>query len=270
MGLKQGSLTGHKLLCILAHPDDESLGTGGTIAKYSDEGSEVQLICATRGERGRYYDQDSPGFVKVGQRRTEELLSAAKILGISKVHFLDYIDGDLDCSPVNEIVSKIGRIILEFRPQVIITFGPDGGYGHPDHIAISQYSLSAIMQAATSYNVLKFYYLAWPKAHWELYLRAFKKLQMTVDNELRESVPWPEWAITTRIDTHRYWETVWKAIQCHQTQLPGYDNLTSLGAKEHSELWGTQEFYRVFSLVNSGREIESDLFEGVLPHHLLE
>ena len=129
--MKQESSTNKKLLCILAHPDDESLGTGGTIAKYAAAGADVQLICATRGERGRFFDQDSPGIIKVGQKRTEELHAASKILGISKVHFLDYIDGDLDAAPVPEVVSKIEHIILEFRPHVILTFGPDGGYGHP-------------------------------------------------------------------------------------------------------------------------------------------
>ena len=268
--LKQESSINRKLLCILAHPDDESLGTGGSIAKYAAEGVDVQLICATRGERGRYFEQDSPGLIKVGQKRTEELQAASSILGISKVHFLDYLDGDLDAAPVNEVVSKIKSIILDFRPQIIVTFGPDGGYGHPDHIAISQYSLSAIVQAATNYKVLKLYYLAWPKNHWELYVQAFKKLQMTVDGELRESAPWPEWAITTRIDTNQHWETVWKAIQCHETQIPGYKNLSTLSPEQHRELWGTQEFYRVFSLINSGRDIEFDLFEGISPQHLLE
>ena len=145
----------------------------------------------------------------------------------------------------------------------MISFGPDGGYGHPDHIAISQFTLAAVVDAARKFPVKKFYYLAWPEAHWELYTKAFKKLQSKVDETIRHSVPWAEWAITTRIDTSAIWETTWNAIQCHKTQLTGYGGLMAVTREEHQQLWGTQEYYRVFSLVNGGRKIETDIFEGI-------
>src|SRR5206468_7403749 len=85
-----------KLMCILAHPDDESLGTGGTLAKYAAEGIETYLITATRGERGWPGDPaENPGMEGLGKIREKELLGATQILGVRDVHFLDYIDGDL-------------------------------------------------------------------------------------------------------------------------------------------------------------------------------
>jgi len=251
-----------KILCILAHPDDESLGTGSTIAYYSKLGVAVSLICATRGERGRYFDEPSPGPTKVGEVRTQELLAAAKILGITNVHFLDYMDGELDAVNPIEITNRISELIQKISPDIVISFGPDGAYGHPDHIAISQFSMAAIIDASHKVQVKKFYYMAWPEEHWKHYTAAFKKLQSKVDGEIRLSVPWPEWAITTRIDTATIWETTWKAIQCHKTQLTGYGGLLAVSNDDHKKLWGLQEFYRVFSLVNGGRKVETDLFEG--------
>jgi LmbE family N-acetylglucosaminyl deacetylase len=252
---------------VLAHPDDESLATGGVIAKYARKGVNIQLICASRGERGRFFDHpDSPGPEVVGKTRNTELKAAAKILGINDVYSLDYMDGDIDRADPSEITLKIAEYISITKPDVVVTFGPDGAYGHPDHIAISQYTGAAITRAAVlgdHHLVQKFYFLAWPQKHWDQYIAAFKKLSSTVDNVVRESFPWPEWVITTRIDTSEVWETVWEAIQCHKSQLPGYPNLQNLTDQDHKELWGKQEFYRVFSLVNGGRQIETDLFEGL-------
>ena len=76
-------------------------------------------------------------------------------------------------------------------------------------------------------------------------------------------IPSPDWAITTRIDTSAVWPTVWRAVQCHQTQMSIYENLAGLPAEHHRALWGVQEFARVFSLVSGGRTRESDLFEGL-------
>jgi LmbE family N-acetylglucosaminyl deacetylase len=89
--------TGLKLMCVLAHPDDESLGNGGTLAKYAAEGVETYLVTATRGERGwTGSERDDPGLEALGKIREVELFAAASVLGIRRVDFLDYIDGDLD------------------------------------------------------------------------------------------------------------------------------------------------------------------------------
>ncbi len=117
-------------------------------------------------------------------------------------------------------------------------------------------------EAAAPHSVSKLYYLAWPESTWNAYRAAVRSLSSTVDGVERQATPWPEWAITTMIDTSEAWRAVWRAISCHKSQLPTYDRLTSLSPDEHRSLWGRQSFYRAFSTVNGGRARETDLFEG--------
>ena len=138
-----------KLLCVLAHPDDESLGNGGVLAKYAAEGVETYLVTATRGERGWLGNsKEYPGPEALGRVREAELYAAAEVLGIRRVEFLDYLDGDLDQAQPAEVIARIAEHVRQIKPQVVITFGPDGGYGHPDHIAISQFTSAAVFAAA--------------------------------------------------------------------------------------------------------------------------
>ena len=262
-----------RLMAILAHPDDESLGMGGTLAKYAREGVETFLVTATRGERGRFGDaavRPAPGVV--GEVREAELRAASKVLGIHEVHFLDYMDGDLDRADASEVQRKIVALLRRIRPDVVATFAPDGAYGHPDHIAISQFAAAAVLLAADAdysgsddraHRVSKFYYIAWSKAKWDAYQAALKKLVVNVDGVERQVSPWPDWAVTTVLDTRDVSDTVWRAICCHRTQMAIYDKFEKLSPQHHQGLWGTQEFYRAFSCVNGGRNIESDLFEGL-------
>jgi len=254
-----------KLMCVLAHPDDESLGTGGTLAKYAAEGVETYLITATRGERGRFGDGgERPAPDVVGRAREAELRAAAKELGLREVVVLGYPDGALDSQDPAAAFEAIARHLRRIRPQVVVTFGPDGAYGHPDHIAISQLTSAAIVRAADrEFAVSKLYHIAWSAPTWTAYQTALKKLTCTVDGVERQVVPSPQWAVTARIDTSAVWPTVWRAVQCHQTQMSIYKNLETLPGDQHRALWGVQEFYRAFSLVNGGRNGESDLFEGL-------
>ena len=261
-----------KLMCILAHPDDESLGMGGTLAKYAVQGVETYLVTATRGERGWFDDEKlNPGLEALGKIREAELLNAAHELGISEVKFLDYIDGDLDQADPAEAVAKIVSHLRRVRPDVVITFDPNGAYGHPDHIAICQFTTAAILAAADPnysnssppHSISKLYYMAWPREKFAAYESVFGELVMHVDDFPRRTTPWPHWAVTTIIDTADYWPTVWKAVSCHKTQLVAYGQLEHLSSEHHKGLWGTQEFYRAISLVNGGRATETDLFEGL-------
>jgi LmbE family N-acetylglucosaminyl deacetylase len=84
-----------------------------------------------------------------------------------------------------------------------------------------------------------------------------------VDGNERQAVPWPDWALTTVIDTSAVAPAVWRAVSCHKTQMSIYARLGELSDEHHRALWGTQEFYRVFSTVSGGRVQESDLFEGL-------
>jgi LmbE family N-acetylglucosaminyl deacetylase len=269
-----------KLLAVLAHPDDESLGVGGTLAKYASQGVEVFLLTATRGESGRYRgfrpgDPNHPGSAELASVREAELRAAATALGVREVALLDYRDSQLDQARPREAVTAIAEHIRRVRPDVVLTFGPDGAYGHPDHIAISQFTTAAILAAANHavtgdaanaqppYSVAKLYYIAWPESAWKAYQAAFRKLVSTVDGMERQAVPWPDWAITTVIDTRSYWSTVWRAISCHESQVSAYEQLKHLSPDDHEALWGHQSFYRVFSTVNGGRSRETDLMEGI-------
>lgn len=261
-----------KLMCVLAHPDDESLGMGGTLAKYAAEGIETYLVTATRGERGWFGDEkEYPGPEALGRIREDELLSAAKELGICEVKFLDYVDGDLDQANPAEGVAKIVSYLRELRPDVVITFDPNGAYGHPDHIAICQLTTAAVLAAAdpnysnssSAHSVTKLYYMAWPKGKFDAYESVFGELVMHVDGAARRTTPWPDWAVTSIIDAADYWPTVWKAVSCHKSQLAAYGQLEHLSSEHHKGLWGTQEYYRALSLVNGGRVRETDLFEGL-------
>ena len=219
-------------MCVLAHPDDESLGTGGTLAKYAAEGVETFLVTATRGERGRFGDAgDRPGVDVVGRVREAELMAAAKELGVREVTLLGYPDGALDSVDPAAAQEAIAGHLRRIRPQVVVTFGPEGAYGHPDHIAISQLTTAAIVRAADrEFAVSKLYHIAWSAQTWAAYQTALKKLTSTVDGVERQVVPSPDWAITTRIDTSAVWPTVWRAVQCHQTQMSIYKNLAGLAS----------------------------------------
>jgi len=251
-------------MCVLAHPDDESLGTGGILAKYSADGVETFVITATRGERGRFDDKGTrPGPDIVGRTREAELRAAAHELGVREVIVLDYLDGELDHVDGDEASEKIAGHIRRVCPHVIVTFDPFGAYGHPDHIAISQLTAAAIARAADSHRVSKFYYFVNGERKWAAYQAAFKTLTSTVDGVVRAATAWPDWAITTQIDARDSWRVVWRAVQCHKTQMSIYKNVASLTEDDQKVIWGTGEFYRVFSLVNGGRERETDLFEGL-------
>jgi LmbE family N-acetylglucosaminyl deacetylase len=258
----------------MAHPDDETLGTGGILAKYAAEGVETYLVTATRGERGWFGDpDDNPGLDELGRLRTAELQAAAATLGLNEVSFLDYIDGDLDQADPDEAIRKIVTHIRRVRPQVVVTFDPGGAYGHPDHIAICQFTTAALVAAADSsyrdlqnlppHRVLKLYYMMATKEEAAIYEEAFGDLVMVIDGVERRVAAWESWAITTRVDTSEYWEQVWDAVFCHKTQLPGYDALKQLPLERQQELWAANSFYRALSLVNGGRKPETDLFEGV-------
>jgi LmbE family N-acetylglucosaminyl deacetylase len=269
-----------RLMAVLAHPDDESLGVCGTIAKYASEGVDVFLLTATRGDSGRYYGHppgyhSHPGPSALAKIRETELREAASALGVCELSFLDYRDRQLDRANPREVVGAIVRHVRWVQPQVIVTFGPDGAYGHPDHVAISQFTTAAVVAAADSsfvsdgaqagppYAVSKLYYLAWPEPAWKTYEVAFGKLGSAVDGVERLPVPWPDWAITTVLDTRAVWSRVWQAISCHKSQIAAYERLKNLSADNHETLWGRQSFYRAFSTVSGGRARETDLFEGI-------
>ena len=155
----QGNGVRKTLLAVLAHPDDETFGMGGTLALYANRGVEVYLVCATRGEVGEMDERLMRGFNSIGERRESELRCAAEKLGLAGVFFLNYRDSGMPGSPdnknsqslaaqsVDEVAAKVAHYMRLLSPQVVVTFDPIGGYRHPDHIAIQQATVKAFNAA---------------------------------------------------------------------------------------------------------------------------
>jgi LmbE family N-acetylglucosaminyl deacetylase len=261
-----------KLLAIFPHPDDETLGLGSTLARYSAEGVETYLVCATRGERGWFESEGpNPGLEGVARIREAELSCAAQHLGLREVRFLGYVDGEVDRAEPGEIIRRIVAHIRRIRPQVVVTFAPDGAYGHPDHIALSQFVSGALVCAADAsfedgqppHRVSKFYYMVDSVDVVNASNEAFGGISMDVDGVTRRHTGWEEWQITTRLDNHRSMDRVRDALRCHTSQLPGFGPLAEWTVAELAAMFGMGYFYRAFSLVNAGRKVETDLFEGL-------
>jgi LmbE family N-acetylglucosaminyl deacetylase len=260
---------------VFAHPDDESMGMGGTLAKYSANGVETYLICATRGERGWFgSEEQNPGPNALGQIRTKELENAVRELGMKELHFLNLIDGDVDRADHSEVVSKIVSHIRCIKPQVVVTFPPDGNYGHPDHIAIGQFTNAAILCAADSgyidsqhlsaHRVLKLYYMVDSENFINLISPFMADMTFPVDNHIRGEIAWKEWMITTHIDMAEHCLTALRAIRCHQTQLSTRGTLAKMPEDAATSVLAMQgTFYRAFSLVNGGRKLETDFFDSI-------
>jgi LmbE family N-acetylglucosaminyl deacetylase len=275
MGIGEGTDgTAFRLMAVLAHPDDESLGYGGLLACYAAKGVETYVVTATRGERGWFGDpRENPGMEALGRIREQELRAACRELGVGRVELLNYIDGDLDQADPQEAIGKITDYLREIRPHVVVTFAQDGAYGHPDHIAICQFTTAAIVHAADPsyispagyppHAVAKLYYMADTAEALAIYQSVFGDLVMHIDGVERRGPGWPAWEITTQVATEEHWPAVWRAVSCHQTQLPGYAALAELPEEQHRELWGVRRLYRAFSTVNGGRELEEDIFAGL-------
>jgi LmbE family N-acetylglucosaminyl deacetylase len=147
------------ILAVLAHPDDESFGTGGTLALYASKGYDTYYVCATRGEVGTVDEEHLKGFKDIAELRTEELNRAAKILGLKGVYFLGYRDSGMPGSEdnkhpnaqvkhsIDEVAAKVVKYIRELKPDIVLTFDPIGGYKHPDHIHIHKATVLAFEKA---------------------------------------------------------------------------------------------------------------------------
>ena len=137
-----------RLLGVFAHPDDETFCAGGTFARYAGQGAEIMVVSATRGQAGQIRDAAAGNRRTIAAVREAELRLACERLGITRVRCLDHVDGTLADAGFSALVDEVAEVIGEFRPDVVITFGPDGGYGHPDHVTISAVTTAACQRAA--------------------------------------------------------------------------------------------------------------------------
>lgn len=224
------------LLVALAHPDDETFGSGGLMARAVEEGHRVVIVCATRGEVGEIADPALATPETLGAVREAELRSAARALGVGDVRVLGHRDSGMAGTPENEhpqallnadpetVVGQLVREIRDVRPDVVVTFEPGGIYGHPDHMVISQRVTAAVERAAagdgdgTPHRVARLYYIAVPRS----VVRMFKDFAeqsgaqwgagMDVDAAPDDS------EITARVDVTPWIERKKAAVLAHATQ----------------------------------------------------
>jgi len=275
------------ILAVLAHPDDESFGMGGTLALYARRGASVHLVCATRGEAGSVDPRYLQGFASIAERREAELRCAAEKLGLTEVHFLDYRDSGMPGSrdnnhpqslvsaPLEEVTGRVVHYIRLLRPQVVVTFDPIGGYKHPDHIAIHKATVEAFKLAGDPeyitdlppYQPQKLYFHIIPKsflrfAVWVLPLlgkdpRRFGRNQ---DINLAALVEDGHFPTHASIDYRQVSQVKDEASQCHSSQLDG-GGLRRGPMRWAQVLFGEKDqFMRAWPPVE-GRLREHDLFQ---------
>jgi LmbE family N-acetylglucosaminyl deacetylase len=250
---KEALMADRSLMCVLAHPDDETFGPGGTIAKYAREGVRVSVVIATSGQAGRTAGLASTPD-ELGRIREDEARAAGRFLGVSAIHFFGYMDGKLDEADEAEVEERVARLIREEKPDVIITFGPEGaGNEHRDHRRISQIATRAVGTAAdpdqfkdqieaglTPHLVRKFYYMSGNETPW-------RKMST------------PFMPITTIIDISDLVDTKLKAFKLHSSQQDWMSRLEDWIRANHN----TEPYHRASSTVMGLPELETDLFTGL-------
>lgn len=263
-----------RLMAVVAHPDDESFFMGSTLARYATEGVQVDLVMATRGEGGWGGDPlERPTPPALSALRSRELEQAARVLGIHSVTHLDWPDGALKTIAAAEAIPSIVTVIRRFRPQVIVTFGPDGIYGHPDHVAVAQFGLGAVVCAADAgytdaealapHRVLKVYFALETTDAVKVRAQTLGWSSFVVDGVPRDAPGWPGWMASCTVDGGPHWRATWDALCFHASQIGRNGPIHRLTDHQREALWRECRYYRAFSLVNAGRELEHDLFEGI-------
>ncbi len=149
-----------RILGVFAHPDDECYCVGGTMARYVQDGAVCKVISATRGQAGEIHAAEVVNRETLGQVREQELEASCKALGVQHMECWDYLDGHLSEADEDQLVGDVANAIRTFDPQIVVTFGDDGAYGHPDHIAISRATTQAFHQVGTAE---KLYYAHFPQ-----------------------------------------------------------------------------------------------------------
>lgn len=203
-----------KVLLSFAHPDDETFTLAGSVFKWTKAGHQVSLITATYGQRGLSADisVDSPDHL--GEIRKGEMENAAKITGISKIHYFGLMDGELKNESDDELTDKILSIMKDEQPDVVITFEKNGGSNHPDHIKMSAVSTEAFkvyMQGVKKH--VRLYHTVTPQSYYEQYAKAG-----VANTGFGTPKGVPDEQITTILDVTDVFDKKLEAIECHKTQ----------------------------------------------------
>jgi N-acetyl-1-D-myo-inositol-2-amino-2-deoxy-alpha-D-glucopyranoside deacetylase len=280
-------MTDLAILAAYAHPDDEQ-GVTGTMAQLHAQGVRTGLICATRGEMGEISDPALATPETLGAVREQELRDACKPVGIDHLWFLDYRDSGMAGTPPNqdaeafinadatEAVGRIVRIIREFKPQVVVTFDPSGGYGHPDHLAVHRWTCEAYRaasdparypEAGPPWTPSRLYYGAIPRSGLRRMLDYMREHApqspfMTMDIE---QMGMPDEELTNIIDVSAQVDAKLESLRYHATQF-GPDSPFSRMPEEVTRPWRSRESFAFVEGVPlpAGADKENlDLFVGL-------
>ena len=221
---------------VFAHPDDETFSSGGTIAKLVNK-HKVKLITATKGEAGEPGNPPITTREKIGEVREQELRRAAKILGISEIFFLGFIDGKLRYVRNKKLEGKIISIFKKEKPDVIITFDKTGGSNHPDHKAIGRAATNAFFEYKNLINKnVKLYHTAMARSFVKefekqgLGYNAFGKVKGVIDKD-----------ISTIVDIEKTLDIKIKALKEHKTQHQDWEKFIKRVEKSNLK----QEFFKL-------------------------
>jgi LmbE family N-acetylglucosaminyl deacetylase len=276
------------LLAVLAHPDDESFGLGGTLALYAGKGYETYYVCATRGEAGTVDEEHLKGFKDTADMRTDELLRAAKELGLKEVFFLGYRDSgmpgmDANQHPdaqinhsVDEVAGKVVKYIRDLKPDVVLTFDPIGGYKHPDHIHIHKATVLAFEkandasfhpEAGVPFKPQALYFQVFPKGLLRAAVRLMPlfgkdpaKFGRNGDINIKElaEVTFP---VHVRLDVRSVSEMKRKASECHASQ-GGMQMRRGLMGFVTRFFGENEDYMQAYPPVDAGNfKLKRDLFE---------
>ncbi|HSF82719.1 MAG TPA: PIG-L family deacetylase [Anaerolineales bacterium] len=277
------------LLAVLAHPDDESFGMGGTLALYARKGVSVYLVCATRGEAGVVDDEYLQGYTSIAERRMAELHCAAEKLGLAGVYFLDYRDSGMTGSqdnqhpqalmaaPLEQVASEVASYIRQLRPQVVLTFDPVGGYKHPDHIAVHRATVRAFELAGLAsfkdslppFKPAKLYYQVFPMGWLRFALKIMPFLGMNPrhfgrnrDIDLTALIEDSNFPVHAKIACRPVAIQRDEAFQCHASQLTGASLRRGPLRWLQYLLANNDYFMRAFPPASADLR-ERDIFEGL-------
>lgn len=248
------------ILGVFSHPDDESMGPGGSFAKYAAAGHRVVFVAATDGGAGRLYKERPQDNTELRRLRREETVAAAKVLGAEFLGFLGWDDGRVQDVNVLDVEKEIVKIVRREKPDVVITFHGSGISYHPDHRVVTMATVAAVQGAAHAEWYRDDDLKALPPH------RVAKLYTYTVNPEWTETLEWPreiycspEAEITTVIDTSSTADTKWAAIKTHDTQRDGppFKMLYDGG------VFDREFFVRVLPSWRAGDPVEDDLLAGL-------
>jgi len=264
------------LVAIFAHPDDEAFGTGGTLAKYAAAGVDVHLITATLGEAGQIANPEITINQPLGALREQELRRACAGYGVT-LHLLGYMDGQTTVVPQSEAVFKIVKLLRQLKPQVVIAFGPDGIYGHYDHLAAHRWATAAVEvanqadwwpEAGPPHTVAKFYYRAMFEEQIAIVEEMNGQNYVCLDGIPFPFVGYPPERITTVLDISDFARAKLEGIRCHASQLAPDNPYLLPNFEPGDHPWFATEAYILaqhsphVSLPDNGQK-ETDLFSGI-------